>query len=236
MCSYGWRAHLATRGRFCQDVVVEKPRKSYTLHMQKRTLYYVLGFIGLTVIVWLLYPTKHSTAPTLNTSATNQSAANINSTANTNTSSLNTIAFSTADLPERDPAFSFTMNLPLSWRAEYSTDAKAINMYDKSVTGTSLTTSQVFIRYYTASTMKKIVAVANTNEETMLNATFTAQKYERPAVTSAIPSGYPTWWKEQHKALEVQTGSTAPYTYYTFDFHPTLSWADISSLVASITF
>lgn len=203
--------------------------------MSKNTIISIAGIVVLIVSVWLLYPTKRTSAPTIKTNTTtNTSVANTNTA--TNTSPLATITFSTADLPERDPAYSFSLSLPVSWRAEYVAAAKAMNMYDKSIVGSSITASQMFVTYYNGSAFSSIDLIPDSSAANIKAGNQPTQTYDRVTNVPTAPSGFPSWWPQSHHVVEVKTGDAAPYTFYVFDFAPTLSWTAINNVISTIKF
>src|SRR5690348_12815413 len=98
--------------------------------MYRRVVIILVSILVLMLLTWFFWPPKKTSAPTLNNTTTNIVANQPSPVVN---SSHAGVTFSTADLPDRDPAFEFSLSLPTSWRAEYVPSPKAVNIYDPAI-------------------------------------------------------------------------------------------------------
>lgn len=202
--------------------------------MLRHPAYIVIAVVIIGMIVWLSWPAKKTTAPTTNTVA-NTSIANTNATVNTNTSTAQTQTFSTADLPDRDPAFEFTMNIPKTWRVEYIATTKAINIYDPSLTGTAVDKSQLFIQYYVGKDFKDSSRAIDPVEDTTI-ANGNAVHQQNLSASGAASAMYPAWLVQAHQLTDIRTGTKNPYTFYSVHAAPTISNDMRSTVLNSLSF
>ncbi len=164
--------------------------------------------------LWWLIPTKTSRAPTtnLNTGA----ATNLNSPTN-QTAPVSTITFSTVDLPDRDPNFSFTLNIPDHWLVEYREDLVAVNLYDPNLTGSTVAKSRIMVQYYSGQDFRQPTnTIAAPTQLTIAGRP--AQRYTLKASTGVEPGTVPGWWSESRQVTEVRGGASTPGVVYVF--HP----------------
>lgn len=187
---------------------------------------------GLAIAVGLLWPRTQVVAPTTNTAKVNVNQP----TSNANTST-NTTTFSTVDLPDRDPRFSFSTHLPSGWVAEYVPGSRAIIFLDPQAGGTSnLEKTRVFVTYFEATTFQTLTTVeVKSRSELSIN--------ERPAVQYVIAkksgvadfTAQPDWRNRQHQVTDIRTTSDSPTIFYAFAQAPDLPEEIFSDILRSFT-
>ncbi len=195
---------------------------------KKYTPLIILPAICICLVAVLVWPKKKALAPTVNTTTVTNTVQPVVNTNSAPTSSV--ITFSTVDVPERDPAFDFSMQLPDTWLVEYQPTPKAINVYAPKGTGTRLGQSTVFIQYYTGTTFQFPARTLATTKKSFVSSEQSVSSYTEKAVTTVVPTNYPTWWSQQHEVIDVRSGSSAPYTFFVLHFAPTLDSATIQQL------
>ncbi len=209
----------------------------YTGCMYRRLSFITVGAVLLAVVVWLVWPPKKSSAPTIN----NNTAVNLTNTANTNGNTNSTasggsmITFSTVDLPDRDPALEFSVRIPRTWRVEYLSGPRAINIYDPKLAGTTLQQSQLFVQYYTAPTWRTPSNISGAVNRTVTYSQASAQTYVLSAQAVSIASNYPAWWNATRPVGEVQSGSTTPYTFLVINYNPTIAQPNKADIDATFS-
>lgn len=204
--------------------------------MKQRLLFSLVSILLLGTVIWIFWPTKKSLAPTatVNTTTAVNIAANVDVPTNTVT---NLIDFSIADLPDRDPAFSFNVSIPKTWRAEYVPAAKAINLYDSQAGGKSnLERSMIFITYYSAEefTAPLNMDIKSQSEATinkLATKTYIVQKNsDRKKIV-----GQPAWLDLEHRITDIRTTDAKPTIFYSLAIAPGLSDAQLSTFLASLS-
>ncbi len=207
--------------------------------IQRRTVWYAVAGVGAGLILgvlWSLFRPQTSDAPTINTATTNR-GTNQTTTTPTNTA-VGVTMFSTLDLPDRDPAFSFTADVPTAWAVEYVAASQAINVYDPRGAGeTSLTNSKMFIKYFSAASFQTLTTVdILTRTELTING--------RPAVTytikkkSSVPDfpDQPPWRNLEHRVTDIRSTDDSPTTFYVFAKAPEVSDATFDAFLNSLKF
>jgi hypothetical protein len=198
--------------------------------MAHRWTYLLAGAVLLGLGIWLSWPAKKLVAPTTNTAATNQTNSNQSGQTNTSTTNGSMITFSTADLPDRDPAYDFTVSLPSTWRVEYLSAGKAIQVYEQSVTeGKAI---RLFITTQTVSTLTRPTGAIGT--ATIIPADATHPERQQYTVQSSAASSRPSWWTQQHQTIIFANWTMTPASQYTFAFAPTVTASTITSIAATM--
>ncbi|MBI5467191.1 MAG: hypothetical protein HY975_03180 [Candidatus Kerfeldbacteria bacterium] len=171
-------------------------------------------------LIWWVIPPKRSVAPTTNQLTTNSATG----TSNANRAgAAPTVVFSTVDLLDRDPNFSFSVAIPEHWLVEYRPAVKAINMYEAVTGQASLSLSQVFVQYYTGSSFATPTDVTGTIASSQTTAGQPMRTYRLTGNKRRASAGVPSWWSNEHTVVEVQSGEAAPYVYYQFHLQPALT-------------
>lgn len=210
--------------------------------MSRRSVWYIVGGLGAGVILgvaWGIFYPKTSDAPTVNQNQlTNTNASQTNTSANTNRASSVTEPFRTDDLPDRDPAFSFTADIPSAWAVEYVDGSQAINIYDPMGSGgSSLANAKIFMKYFRASSFETLTTVDIISQtSTTMNG--------RPAVTyvikkkSAVPDfpSQPSWRNDQHRVTDIRTTDASPTIFYVVAKAPDVSEAVFEAFLLSLQF
>lgn len=208
--------------------------------MKNRYLFILGGAALIGAVIWFIWPPKQSVAPTTNTA--NSAVVNTNTTTTTvNTSTAvpaGMIVFSTTDLPDRDPAFDFTVNIPKTWRVEYVSSSTAINLYDPKAAGaTNLEKSQIFIKYFTASTFLTLTTVDIKSQTASTINGRSAMTYvieKKPGIKDFV--GQPSWRNAEHTVTDIRSTSDDPTTFYVFAKSPEVSDDLFESFLNSIKF
>lgn len=204
--------------------------------------HYLVIFIGVLLIgavIWFMWPAKKTVAPTVNTTATVLSNQNVNTVVEKPVViPAGSIALSTSDLPDRDPAFDFTAAIPKNWRVEYVSSSTAINIYDpKALGSTSLEKSQIFIKYFTASNFQTLSTVdIKSQTTTTIN--------DRPAVIYVIEKksgikdfvGQPSWRNKEHRVTDIRSTDESPTTFYVFAKSPDINDEVFVSFLNTVKF
>lgn len=192
-----------------------------------------LVVIGLAVVLglvlWWLIPPKTSRAPTTNLKTAPANTAN---TTTNQSSPVSTITFSTVDLPDRDPNFNFTLNIPERWLVEYRDDLTAVNIYDPGLTGSTLAQSRMLVQYYTGQDFRQPTN-AQSAPVRLTVAGRPAQRYTLYSSTTAKPESVPGWWGESRTVTEVRGASTSG-VMYVFHLAPDLPASVTSTLWDSL--
>lgn len=205
--------------------------------MKQRYLIIVISVVLLGAIIWFTWPPEKTSAPTVTTE--NTAVTNIDVNVDTSVkASADTIVFSTADLPDRDPAFDLTAAIPKTWRVEYVVASTAINIYDPKASGaTNLEKSQIFIKYFSASKFQTLTTV---DILTQSSSTISG----RPAVNYVIEKksgikdfiGQPSWRSKKHQVTDIRSTDENPTTFYVFAQSPTVSDTVFTNFLTSIKF
>ncbi|MEK7538016.1 MAG: hypothetical protein AAB619_03535 [Patescibacteria group bacterium] len=205
----------------------------YTLPMKQKYPYILVGVVMAGLIIWIAWPTKKTVAPTVpaNTTISN-TAANVNISA-----TVPMTTFSTVDLPERDPAFEFTMKIPAKWRVEYLAGPTAINIYDaaNSSDGSTLARSKIFVQYYTGAAFRRPDRVSGEVDRTITFNNEPAQTYIVPVSEAKPDVALPTWWNQERHVYEIQNGAVTPFTYYVLAIAPAVAEELVSEIISSFT-
>lgn len=203
--------------------------------MKQRLLFSLVSILLLGAVIWIFWPTKKTLAPTANVNslAAVNVAANVDAATNT---TADLIDFSTADLPDRDPVFSFNVSIPKTWRAEYVPAAKAINLYDSQVGGNSnLDRSMIFITYYSAETF---TAPLNMDIKSQSEATISKLAVKTYIIQKNSDrkkfAGQPAWLDLEHRITDIRTTDAKPTIFYSLAIAPGLSDAQFSTFLASL--
>lgn len=205
--------------------------------MKQRRVFILAGVLLLGAVIWMFWPTKKSLAPTttINSSTAVNVAADVDVPTNI---ASDLIGFSTADLPDRDPAFEFTAQMPSTWRVEYVASARAINIYDSRAAGSSsLEKSVVFISYYSAMSFTPSTAVdVKSRTETTIGgrAVLTTVVQKKSGVANF--SDQPTWLNLEHQVTDIRTTDASPAIFYSFAQAPSLTTAQFDAFLSSITY
>lgn len=171
-------------------------------------------------LIWWLIPPKRTVAPTTNQATTNTTTGTVN--ANRGVTEP-TVVFSTVDLLDRDPNFSFSVAIPEHWLVEYRPAAKAINMYEAVTGQASVATSQVVVQYYTGAAFVSPSGLSGAVTSAKTTAGQAMRTYTLKTDAQRTAASLPAWWTDAHQVVEVQSGTTTPYVYYQFHFKPEVS-------------
>lgn len=187
----------------------------------------VVVVVGLAA--WLVWP-KATKAPTTNTAGSvNNAISNLNTPV-----TIPTTVFSTVDLPDRDPNFSFAISLPSTWLVEYRSPLTAINVYDPNISASSnLMKSRLLIQYYTGADFRAPKNISG-RVTSLTVAGQPAQRYTLKSSAASTLGSYPNWWWEARTVTEVRSGATSPHTFYVFHVAPDVSQSVIDQLWPSL--
>ncbi len=234
---------FTTVGIECQSIGVDEIAKIVYATGMRTWKYLVIGVaIGLVLAVgWALVGHRKTVAPTLNDLAnvTNQSdQVTDGNQQNTNLQPItDTSLFSTNDIQDRDPNFNFSASIPSGWVVEYRSGSRAINVYDPTAAGESLTNSKFFITYYQASdfqtpdTVQVISQSTSTINDHPAKTLVIQQKSSAPDLTDQ-----PTWRTQQHTVIDLRASDADPAIFYSFAKAPDVSDSVFQAFVKSVQF
>lgn len=208
---------------------------------KRRVGYYALGGLvaGLVLgVAWGLFHPKTTTAPTVTTGQnTNRNVTNANS-ALTNVSLSGVTIFSTLDLPDRDPVYDFSAEIPSAWAVEYVAASQAITIYDPRGAGeTSLANAKIFIKYFTASNFETLTTVDILSQQatTIIGRPAMTYVIKKKSTAPDFPH-QPTWRNVQHRVTDLRLSDASPSTFYVFAQAPDVSDSIFSTFLNSLKF
>lgn len=196
----------------------------------------MVSVVLLSGVIWLSWPVKKSLAPT--TPSTTVAAVNVSADVDVPALVEDTIGFSTADLPDRDPAFTFSASIPSTWRVEYVAGSQAINFYDPQASSdSSLDQSVVFIKYYQAESWltPSTVTIKSQSASTIDGRPAKTYQIEKK-VGVANFSSQPAWRNLEHQVTDIRTTDNSPTTFYVVAKAPNLSTVSMENFLLSLTF
>lgn len=142
-----------------------------------------------------------------------------------------TVDFSTADLPDRDPGFSFSMKIPSGWRVEYLPTVKAINLYTEQGTGTTLDRSQMVVQLPIT---QSLYSVTSSEKKTFGTIVVDAQRaVPKPALQRN--TALPRFFVLTHDQYLVHASATSDTTVYVISRNPTVIQETIENILRSMT-
>jgi len=137
-----------------------------------------------------------------------------------------------------DEAFRFTGSIPNKYQVEYIPEIRSINIYDQSAGGsTAREQSQIFIRFFTASTFLTLPTVDILKREETTFKDHAAVRYEiikKPRV--AAFTAQPQWRNERHSLIDIRLSVTSPTTFYVFAYNPDLPAVVFERFMSTIVF
>lgn len=195
-----------------------------------------LGAVAIVLAVVLVFsrPSHTAQAPTQN-----GNTAIITNTGNVNGTAQQFVAFSTADIPEREQRFSFRTSVPNTWRAEYLSDAHGMHFYRLlAVATSSLDTTELFITAPTkAASPPNYLTVTGTRTVTTDAITATIQTLQRD-VAALVDQvvGYPPLLIADQTFVTVTPKAKTDTQSYLFVFAPTVSATTIDHILNSFAY
>lgn len=146
------------------------------------------------------------------------------------------MTFSTADLPDRDPALEFSLSIPTDWRVEYLSGPKAINVYDAADDSlTTLDASRLIIRAQSASLPAVPTGYTAVSHSTLRQQPTAISLYQLTGPgTTATSAGLPAFVANDVTMAYVTT--TGGATAYTIMKSPLVSDDLFSTIITSLTF
>ncbi|MDP2625126.1 MAG: hypothetical protein Q8P27_02985, partial [Candidatus Peregrinibacteria bacterium] len=149
-----------------------------------------------------------------------------------------TTVFYSSELGEIDANLNFKVEIPIEWEVEYVSEISSINFYDPNVSGdSSLEQSQIFVRYFNASSFLTLNTVTIYSEvDSTING--------RPAVTYDIEKNagvanfvsQPSWRNERHFVTDIRSTDDSSTTFYVFGRRPDLDDEVFNSVLESAEF
>ena len=206
----------------------------YTTAMNRQYSFIIVGAVVIGLVIWFTWPTKKTMAPTVNSSNT----ALVHVDQPTNIPST-MILFSTADVPDRDPAFEFTLVIPKQWRVEYLAGVKAMNFYDPAgvKTGTSLEQSQLIVQASTGIATDVPSGFSKKEISTMTNAGVRVTEETLTATAAAKKqTGLPAFMSATHPVAVFESTSGTSTIRYLASRHPNVDDPTWQSIVSSLKF
>lgn len=140
------------------------------------------------------------------------------------------------EIPNAHAAYQFRATIPAEWRVEAVAETDALNIYDPAASGeTNLEKSQIFIRYFTASTFLTLQTVT-IHEQTALTVG------GRPAVRYDIEkkagiadfANQPSWRSQRHIVTDIRVSDNNPSTFYVIAANPTLDMPAYEAFLTSL--
>lgn len=178
-------------------------------------------------VVFFFRPSHPTLAPTKN--ANTISATNLNTVA-----PLSTLLFSTADLPDRDPAFEFSIQVLPSWRAEYNKKAKAINLYE-ATDGSTFDDARLWITPATSAEVKKSAFAAGRLSTELIGQT-TATVYQLrldQGTTLPANANEPAFLRADHRLVMIEDAKSSPARFYAVAVAPTVDPGTLTLILRS---
>lgn len=144
--------------------------------------------------------------------------------------------FKRFDFSQVSPIYLFNAEIPEDWQVEYLPATEALNIYLPE-TDNNLEASQIFIRYFKASSFLTLNTVdILSRQETEVNS-HPAVRYEiikKPAVADF--TGQPGWRSKQHKLIDIRYSDLSPTTFYVFSYSPELDEKIFNQFIDSLIF
>lgn len=203
----------------------------------RRIWLYLIGGIVAGLILglsWGIFRPQTTSAPTVTTDGNR----NVSTNTAVDIPLAGVTTFSTFDLPDRDPAFNFSADIPAAWAVEYVAASQAINLYDpRGQGGNSLENSKIFVKFFTANdflTLTTVDILSQTNGKVA----------GRPAVTYRIKkkvdqadfSAQPSWRNIEHRVTDIRSTDERPAVFNVFAQSPEIDTATFDAVLASLRF
>lgn len=209
----------------------------YASDMVKRTplILIILAVLAVVAMVAFIFRPRASIAPTVNTAVGQNVNAPVPANSNTNSVTKQTISFATADLPDRDPHFNFTAEIPKAWQVDTAGAGQSLNFLDAKLTGSRVDRSKVWVDFYTANGYQPLPVAVRPSVKTATVAKHAAETYVVPAGTAITSAaGKPSWWRNARTVTEIQATTDLPHIMYVFNFAPTMSESDQAAFLSSL--
>ncbi|MBI1961528.1 MAG: M23 family metallopeptidase, partial [Parcubacteria group bacterium] len=142
------------------------------------------------------------------------------------------------DFSQYNPVFRFSADVPTGFAVEYVPQIKSINIYDSNgAEDTAREQSQIFIRYFEASSFLTLQTVDILNREETEVHGHDAVRYEiaKKAGVADFPH-QPSWRNAQHKLTDIRFSSASPSLFYVFSYRPEFPQARFELFIQSLSF
>lgn len=173
----------------------------------------VVLMLGIGIVLWTRRPSLSTTLPTPST------------TTGTEASDSSTTLIRAQDIPGAVSQFTFTAEMPQTWRAEAIATLPAISLYDPTLPGSdSLEKSQIFIRYFTANDFLTLSTVTIHSRTPRTIAGRPAVRYDitkQPSVAN-FPN-QPLWRNRRHIVTDIRVSDGNPSVFYVIAKRPDLA-------------
>ena len=196
--------------------------------MDRRVVFSALALV-LVVVGYLLWPRRE---PITISAHNNESVAQNN----TNTAPQDQMkVFSTADLPDRDPHFAFTVSIPVSWVAEYRSDTKSLNFFTagQGMPSDTLASSQALVQYYQSTDFSAEPANAGDAPQHLTLNGYQAEIYTSTGQAAGI---LPSWMGESHTVYVIRDKASGQATFLVWSKSPSLNSDQFVSIIKTISF
>ncbi len=143
-------------------------------------------------------------------------------------------ATSIANVPAR---YNYTAEIPKTWEVEIIPEIEAVNLYDPAAEGTTaLEKSQIFIRYFEASSFLTLtsVTVLDRQETTIQNRPAVRYTIEKKASEPNF-AHQPAWRNQKHVVTDIRVDDKNTSLFYVVAKRPSLSEDVYTHFFNSIT-
>jgi hypothetical protein len=198
--------------------------------MDRRAVFAIVA-LALIIAGYFLWPQREPVSVGVHG---NKTTANTNSVTNTSGQSQMKV-FSTADLPDRDSHFAFTISVPKTWAAEYRSDTKGINFFTtgQTVPPDTLKSSQAFVQYYLSDTFSQEPSQAGDAPQMLTINGYQAEIYTSTGVSQGV---LPTWMGQSHTVYVIRGSAAGQTIFLVWSKSPDLDSDQFASIMKTISF
>ncbi len=142
----------------------------------------------------------------------------------------------TSELTRVPEQYNYSAEIPKNWEVEIIKEAEAINIYDPDAVGANnLEKSQIFIRFFRASSFLTLTKVNVLERQELTIAGRPAVRYiiEKKASVPDFPN-QPSWRNQKHTVTDIRVSDTNPSVFYVVAQRPDLSDAIYAHFFSSI--
>jgi|SRR3989344_5047468 len=138
------------------------------------------------------------------------------------------------DFSKVNPEFTFSADIPSNFKAEYLSQARAINIFDPAAQAQA---SQILLTFFKANDFLTLSTVTITRREKMSIQGREAVLYEIEKKPEAANfTGQPEWRNQKHIAIDVRLNENSPTYFYSFAYNPVMQEQIFNDMMNSIDF
>ena len=143
-----------------------------------------------------------------------------------------------ADFAKIDQEFLFSAQIPKEFEAEYTSQLRAINIYNPRLPAdNTIEKSQIYITYFKADRFLTLNTVEITQQDPINIKGHQAILYEiTKKPESPNFSGQPSWRNYKHKAIDIRFTKNSPSYFYSFAYNQNLSEKVFNDFIDSLVF